>query len=137
MFDVRLKIVLLVMTICSMLLIIRTSKKSKMEVRDAANWFFVSLALVFSAIFPEVFIYLSRLIGIELPSNAVFSLLLFLLFCIVYYLNIRISQLSIRLRETVQTLSLMEKAMRDVGLHRLQLPTEEGNTFSKDISVGG
>ncbi len=116
MFNTRLKIILLAITVCSMLVIIRTSKKSKMEIKDATNWFFASLALVFSAIFPEIFLYFSRLVGIELPSNAVFSLLLFLLFCLVYYLNIRISQLSIRLRETIQELSLLEKKIRDLSI---------------------
>jgi hypothetical protein len=84
-----------------------------MEIKDATNWFFVSLALVISAIFPEIFVHLAHLLGIELPSNALFSLLLFFLFCIVYYLNIRISQLSVKLRETMQELSLLDKRFRD------------------------
>jgi hypothetical protein len=113
MLDMRLRLVLVIAMVISAALIIRISSKAKMEIKDATNWLLVCCAMLLAAIFPDILAWLSRLAGISLASNAAFALLIFLLLCIVYYLNIRISRLAIQNRKLIQRLALFERALRE------------------------
>ena len=99
----------------SLYVIVRTSQRSRMEIQDATNWVFVTLGLLLSVVFPEVVRLVSRTLGFEVTSNAIFVALFFLVFAIVYYLNIRISRLAVQLKEAIQNISLLEKRLRDAG----------------------
>ncbi len=116
MFDFRLRLLLIVITFFSLLVTVRISKKVKMELSDAINWFFVAFFLTVSAVFPEILIFASSIMGIETASNAVFAILIFLLLVIVFYQNIKISRTAIRLKEITQKLSILEKNVRDHGM---------------------
>jgi hypothetical protein len=113
--ELRLRIILVIVTAFSALLIIRTSKKAKMEIKDAVNWLIVCLVLLIIAIFPQIIFWITSLVGISVASNAVFALMIFALLCMVYYLNIRISRLSIQNRELIQRLALLEKKFREAA----------------------
>jgi len=113
MIDIRLRIALVVIMLLSVIAVIRISKKAKMEVKDAANWIIFSLCLLLVAIFPEIVATVASLVGITLASNAAFALVLFTLIVIVFYLNIRISRLSLRTKDLVQKIGLLEKSIRD------------------------
>ena len=61
------------------------------------------------ALFPQGLTAFARLIGIIDAPNAVFMVVIFLLIVVVFYLNIRISRLSMQLRDLVQKLGLQSK----------------------------
>ena len=110
--NIKLQFILIVLTLISLIITVRITNKSKMEIKDASNWFLVALFLVIASVFPQGIVFISSFIGIELASNAVFSFLIFLLLCIVFYLNIKISKMEMKLKETVQEISLLEKKLR-------------------------
>jgi len=112
MMDIRLRLALIGVIAVSILLVIRVSKKARMEVRDATNWLIVCTALLLAALFPELIAFLAATLGITLASNAAFAVVLFMLLCIVFYLNIRISRVSIQNRDLVQRLAILEKRIR-------------------------
>lgn len=108
MINFRLQVLLIVVTLVSLVLVVRITSKTHMEVKDAGNWFILSLFLVLSSIFPGVIVSVSSFLGIELASNAIFSFIIFILLCIVFFLNLKISRLTIKLREIIQEISLLE-----------------------------
>ena len=110
--EPRLRILLVATMVLSIIMVMRISKKSKMEIKDAINWLIVCILLLIAAVFPQIIIWLASAVGISLASNAVFASMIFFLLCMVYYLNIRISRLSIQNRELIQRLALLEKRMR-------------------------
>lgn len=114
--NLRLQIVLIVITAISLIIIIRIASKSRMEIKDAINWFFIVILLVLFAVFPAIVYFISSLVGIEVPSNAVFSIIIAILLIIVFYLNIRISKISLDLRRVVQELAVLEEKLKnDLG----------------------
>lgn len=117
--DFRLRIVLVVGTMLSFALVARISKKARMEAKDAANWLVICIVMTLAAVFPNGVDAVSKLFGISVASNAVFAATIFGLLCMVFYLNIRISRLSIQMRELVQKLSLLERRLRDMGVDDL------------------
>lgn len=116
MIGLRLRLALIAVTLLSTTLVIRISRTARMEAKDATNWLLVALFLLLSSIAPELIAALAGMLGMELASNAAFAMVLFLLLAMVFYLNIRISKLSVDNRHLVQNIALLEKQLRDKGL---------------------
>ena len=81
-------------------------RDSKMRLEDSLFWFCFSALLLLVSIFPQVFFWLSNLVGTMAPSNFVFLFFIFVLLIVCFRLSVRLSQLDTKLRELTQQLAI-------------------------------
>ena len=81
-------------------------RDSKMRLEDSLFWFCFSALLLLASIFPQVFFWLSNLVGTMSPSNFVFLFIIFILLIVCFRLSVRLSQLDTKLRELTQQLAI-------------------------------
>jgi hypothetical protein len=85
-----------------------------MEKKDAVNWFLAALVFFLMAAFPGAAKRIGGLFGVETTSNAAFLRVIGVMICILFYLNIRISRISIQMEELVQKPAIHEKDAQQV-----------------------
>lgn len=87
-----LRIGLLVASLLVFVLIIISVAKKYLNIKYSIVWLLWSLLSLIMAIFPESFYSLANILGIELPVNAVFLIMIALLYALVFYLYIMITK---------------------------------------------
>lgn len=87
-----LQLVLLAGSIIVLFIVLRFVIKNKMNIRFAIIWVIWSLAMIIISIFPSIIYSISNLLGFEKPVNAIFLLMVFLLYCLSFYLFVSISK---------------------------------------------
>ena len=97
-------------------------RDSKLRLEDSLFWFCFSGLLLLCSIFPQVFFWLSTLVGTMSPANFVFLFFIFVLLIVCFRLSVRLSMLDTKLRELTQQLAI-EKFERHSNGHE---PVERG-----------
>lgn len=104
--SIELRIVLIVVSLLTLVFITKKVRSSKVELDDSIFWFcFAGLLLVVS-IFPDIFVFLSKLAGTQAPVNFVFLFFIFVLLILGFTLNMRISRMDTKLKELTQLLAI-------------------------------
>ncbi len=106
--SIALRILLIVVSVFSMVIMMRKIRQSKFQIEYAIFWILFALILIVMAVFPTLTIRLATLIGIQSPVNMVFLMIIFVLMAKLFYLNIQISHLEYTVKELVQKLALNE-----------------------------
>lgn len=98
--------------ICSLLFLgntVRLIKKDNLQVRSSLSWLFLSLGLVVCGVFPQIPIYLSRLLGFETTSNFLIIVAIFMLFLLELKKTLIISRHEKKLTKLTQELAILKK----------------------------
>ncbi len=101
------------------LVIIHLLKKGVLSLKYTLLWLFTGLVLLVMAVWPEIFNVVIRLMGIELPVNAVFLLTIGFLYMIVMSITAIVSKQTEQIKVLIQSVALLEKRVREL---------EEGTT---------
>ena len=73
-------------------LIVLSVIKKRLNIKYSIVWLLWAMASMAMAIFPEIFYAISDLLGIQLPVNTVFLLMMALLYALTFYVYIMISK---------------------------------------------
>lgn len=88
----KLQLCLLIVSALSLIYVIYTVIKNKMNIHYAVVWIIWSICMIVISIFPGIVTSIGKLIGIATPVNTVYLLLIFLLYCMTFYLFLKISK---------------------------------------------
>ena len=88
-----LRFFLVIASLLTVIWILRKIRKMKVKMEDAIFWLVFSAWIIVLAIFPGVWYWLSKLLGIESPANLVFLFVICLLLEKIFTLSIITSQL--------------------------------------------
>lgn len=116
--SLALRILLSVVSVFSMVIMMRKIRHSKFQIEYAIFWILFSVLLIVMAIFPNLAIYLAHAIGIQSPVNMIFLVIIFILMAKLFYLNIHVSQLEYKVKELVQKLALNEHGQLEDELQK-------------------
>ena len=105
---------ILFIIICYFIYIISLLKRKKVELKYSLLWIFSGLVMLVLVIFPDIFIYSAKFIGIEVASNGLFAVFIFLLIIILISLTVIISSDSAKIKILVQKIAIMEKRIREL-----------------------
>ena len=108
----RLQIVVLIALIILVMLLARKIQKRKLDLKYSLSWFFLIALLIVIDIFPCLVQKMADSLGIELPSNLLFFLGIFVCLFIIYNLTIAVSKLSDDVRALTQKVGLLEEQIR-------------------------
>ena len=88
-------------------------RKRTLSVKFAILWFLLGAVMLLLAVFPSVLTAAAALMGFEVASNALFSVLLFFMLMILLSLSSGVSRQQKQIKELAQKLALFEKELRD------------------------
>ncbi|MDO4499678.1 MAG: DUF2304 domain-containing protein [Erysipelotrichaceae bacterium] len=84
--------ILLTVSIITLLYVLRSVIKNRLNIKYAMVWILWALGMILISIFPDIVIKLSGLLGIIVPSNTVFLIFIFLLYCLTFYVYLKLSR---------------------------------------------
>ena len=110
--EVGMNSVLRVALVVSALLVLgfvtRKIRKAQFNTKDSLFWLFLSICLVFVAIFPGVAFFFSDILGIQSPSNFIFLTVIALLLIREFTIQAQLSQLRRQTAVLSQEIALRE-----------------------------
>ena len=104
--SVTLRVTLIVGAFLFVLLVFSTVNRKKLQMGDSLLWLLVSVLLIIVAIFPQLCVWASQLIGIETPSNFIYLICIAALFALVFHLTVKQSSMERKTRRLIQTISI-------------------------------
>lgn len=108
-----LRIFLIIGALIAFAFVAHRIKRSMVLMGDAIFWIALSILLIILALFPEIAVVCSAVLGIISPSNFVFLLLIVILLAKMFANSTEISMLKNRVNELAQESALLEKRFRD------------------------
>lgn len=108
MMTFMLRIVLIVVSVATTILIMRKIRQSKLQIEDSIFWIGFSFILILFSIFPQIPAILARMAGTYTTANFIFLSVIFLLIVKMFHMSIKMSQLETRVKELVQEMALEE-----------------------------
>ena len=94
----RLQLILFLFSILFFIIILYFIKRSKISLDLASVWILWGCGLITISIFPEIVEYTSKLLEIKTTINALYLIMIFILYCLVFYLFLKISILENKLK---------------------------------------
>lgn len=105
----RLQLILFLFSILFFIIILYFIKRSKISLDLASVWILWGCGLITISIFPEIVEYTSKLLEIKTTINALYLIMIFILYCLVFYLFLKISILENKLKNLIQIIALQKR----------------------------
>lgn len=115
-----LQFILIGVTLLFCVFILVVTQKKKLSYKYTLLWLFFGFVTLLCAIFPNIVSEISKIIHIEVPSNALFLIYIFLIIVIIFYISLAFSKIN----EKVTTL-IQENAILAAKLEKLEKKYKE------------
>jgi hypothetical protein len=92
--------------------IVNMVRTRKLELKYALTWLITSFSFVILSLFPEVLYFITGLLHVELPVNALYLCIIFLLILIVFSLSVAVSRQALRIKTLVQEIGLIKEMLQ-------------------------
>ena len=99
---------LLIICLFTFVYLLNRIRAKKLDVKYTLPWLLLDGMMMLMAVFPNIVVWLSRMLGILTPSNMVFFAALIFLLIIVFYMSHTISRLNSEIKELAQRIALSE-----------------------------
>ena len=94
--------------------IVRYLVMKKLNLKYTLVWLGAAVFMLIIAIFPQIITFVTRLVGIQVESNAVFFFAILFLFLIVLTLTAIVSHMNNRVYRLTQMQAILEKRVREL-----------------------
>ena len=108
--TLTLQIILVVFSILTFILVIRSIRKSQMNIADSIIWILGSLFLIFISVFSKFMDFLAIKLGFLSTVNFVFVFFIFFLLVMVFTLTRKLSVLNEKVKNLNHAMALQNKA---------------------------
>lgn len=105
----RIQIIVAIVIVLALCVIVNMIRRKALELRYALTWLGVGVVVLILDLFPGLMAYLSKLMGIALPSNMLFFLGFCFSLAIIFGLTIAVSRMSNRINDLTQEMALYMK----------------------------
>lgn len=112
--SIELRVVLIIITLFYLFVILKAIKNRKMQISLSLFWIFTGIILLVAAIFPNLFGYISNLLGFETTSNMIFCITIFLAFYLIFNLTMMLSKENKKTTKLVQEISLLKNRVEEL-----------------------
>ena len=104
--TLTLRVVLVLVSLMTLLFVMRKVRSSKIRLEDSMAWIFFSGVLFVLSVFPGIFDFLAELAGVYSTVNFVFLFFIFVLLILCFSLNMKVSQMDTKIKELTQLLAI-------------------------------
>jgi hypothetical protein len=118
MISYKLQLLLLLFSLFFLFFVISMIRKYKLDLKYALLWVLVNIFFIFISIAPQIIAILSSIIGIEVPSNAVFLIGIIFLYLIVFSLTVALSRTSFKLKELIQEVGILKNQIEKMKKYK-------------------
>lgn len=87
-----LQIGLFIISLSTFLHVLFSVVKNKMNIHYAMAWIIWGIGTVIISIFPQMVFFITDLLGIQVPVNTIFLVMIFLLYCMLFYVYLKLSR---------------------------------------------
>lgn len=109
--SLSLRIGLLLASAIALFFVVFSIRSNKLNTKYSIVWFLWAIFCLIVAAFPEIFYRLSKIAGIELPVNAVFLLMIGLLYALTFYSYLMISKHNDEIIQLTYEVSVLKKEL--------------------------
>ena len=111
--SVGLRIGLLVASIIALLFVLFFVAKRKLNIKYSIVWIIWALLALVMSIFPQTFYEFSHVLGIEMPVNGVFLIMIGLLYGLTFYVYVMISKHNEEIIKLTYEISSLKKELEE------------------------
>ena len=114
MISLKLQILMLIAIAVYYILLWILLRKRSLNLKYTLLWIFSGLVMFIMGVFPKILSWLSGQVGIETPTNALFSIMFFCIIIILMSLTSIVSKLNNKSKKLIQTIAILEKRVREL-----------------------
>lgn len=114
MISLKLQITVFLAAIVLLFIVIRGIRSGHLQLKHALLWLFLGIINVIFALSPATALFLTQLMGIELPVNAMFLTSIVVAYLLILQLSINISTNELKKRKIAQKLTILEEEVREL-----------------------
>ncbi len=89
-------------------------KKKKVLLKYSLLWLFSGIVILIFAVFPELLAKITHFLGIEVSTNGLFGICIFIIVLILVFLTAVVSELSNKFKKIAQRFAIMEKGLKEI-----------------------
>lgn len=104
---------LLIGSILTLIFVLATAKKTKMEIRYTILWVTWAFIIIILSLFPSIIDWIARVLSIATPVNAIFLIFVFLVYIMCFYLFIRLSAQNEKIKTLTYEVAELKKKVSD------------------------
>ncbi len=104
--DLQLNIFFIIISIMTIIYIIRKIRKHKLNIDDSVVWIIWSIILLVLSVFPKISFFFAEKFGFQSTSNFILCLFVFVSYILLFFQNIKISELKEKNKEIIQKTSI-------------------------------
>ena len=112
--NIGLRAWLVVAALVVFALILFTITKKKLNIKYSIVWLLWSILTLILAIYPEIFYQFAHFMGIEMPVNAVFLIMIALLYALVFFVYSTISKHNEELIQLTYEIARLKKELDEL-----------------------
>ena len=112
--STSLRIGLLLASIGVFAIIVFCVVKRKVNIKYSIVWILWALLSLLMAVFPETFYFLAHVLGIEMPVNAVFLIMIALLYALTFYVYITITKHNEEIIKLTYEIAALKKRIEEL-----------------------
>ena len=120
----RLQLFAIIIGVVFLVMMIELIRKNRVTLKYALLWLFSGLVLLVLAIFPQVLNWISRLIGVYSPVNALFAIMLCCGLMLMISFSVIVSGNKKAVVRLTQEISLLENRIRELEKNAAEAGTE-------------
>lgn len=118
MISIRLQIISLIGLMIYFGGIIYLLKKKTISLKYTLMWIFAGIIMGINIVFPKLLYLGSKLLGIEVASNAIFAIVLFFVLLILLSITGIVSKMNEKNKTLTQSMAILEKRVRELEKKR-------------------
>ncbi len=111
-----LRINMFLIAFITFIFVIRKVKSNTIHIKDTVVWILWTALLLVLAVFPNILLWISNLLGIELLSNTVFFMVIGFLYVALFLLSQKLSLQEEKIKNLSQEIGLLKKQIKDKEL---------------------
>lgn len=132
--SAQLNIFFIIISTITLIYIIMQIRKHKLNIDDSILWIFWSIVLLIVSIFPDLSFYIAEKMEFQSTSNFILCLFIFILYMILFFQNIKISELRDKNKQLVQKISIYAyKQKNNQSIEKGNTDESEEDTKESDI----
>ena len=119
MISVKFQFIVLVALVVYYIVLFHMLKKKRLSLRYTLLWLFSGVIMLVFALFPTFLTWLAVALGIAMPTNALFSIVLFCMIMLLISLTAIVSKQTEQIKRLSQSVALLEKRVREIESDKL------------------
>lgn len=106
--------ILLIASVAVLIYILYTVRKNRMSIHYSLIWILWAIGMIIISLFPDIVSWVTSFLGIQYPSNTIFLIFIFLLYCLSFYLYLKISKHNDEITKLNYEISTLKKALEEL-----------------------